>query len=106
MKLYDDDPSLANASIERKSVHALIYEHKLHDVIEKTGGYLPSIKANGSKNEDIKDLYEQLFTIVQQEIELGRTRGQVVEKLILCGAEESQANKIYDFIYNARKKKS
>ena len=39
--LYEDDPQMLNASIERKSVHALIYGHDLHDLLEKNNGLLP-----------------------------------------------------------------
>jgi len=39
--LYKNDPGLSNASPERKSVHALIYGHDLHDLLVENNGYLP-----------------------------------------------------------------
>ncbi len=100
------DPSMKDASIERKSVHALIYGHELHDVIERNGGYLSSVNEYpSSAKEDMSGSFKKLCYLVQQERKLGRTREQIVEELIQCGLEESQACGIYDVIYNAHKKK-
>lgn len=38
------DPQLLNASPARKSVHALIYGHELHEIIESGNGFLPEVR--------------------------------------------------------------
>ncbi|MEX1196345.1 MAG: hypothetical protein WEB57_00600 [Pseudohongiellaceae bacterium] len=90
--LYKEEPSLEAASLERKSVHALIYGHDLHELIESGRGYLPEASGIGGFDEDPA---KRLYSLIETEIRNGSTREEVAAKLESVGMTKDQAISAY-----------
>lgn len=93
--LYKDDPQLQTASISRKSVHALIYGHDLHDLLEKNNGLLPDLEKLQSKA--IHPL-ENLFSLVESEFQSGASEEAITQKLIECGLAPEKASQFCETV--------